>query len=361
MISRIIRNVSRTFYRYPQVPEPAEITGPLRNLKIALVADYLTEACLTYECQVRNVTPQNYRDIFFNWKPDLLFVESAFHGINGRWRYELAAQPKWLRFTPQNAIARVVQSARQRRIPTVFWNKDDGLFFQHFIAIARHFDHIFTSDARCIEQYRQHVPASTTVHALMIPYQPAFHQPDATEPHIQAPCFAGSYYRGILHGRKQYLDMVFAAAGNTDTQVHVYDRNHDRFSRFLSFRFPAGNHICLHPRVNLWESGSVYKAHSFSINVNSVTDSPTMCSRRLLELLGCGRNVMTNSSPCVDTYFREFCHVADTPQQAQEVFEHFRQGLTCEDKERALEGARYVRSAHTWSHRLQDICAVCGL
>jgi len=43
------------------------------------------------------MTPGNFETVIAAWKPDLVFVESAFHGAKGAWRYELARQPKILR------------------------------------------------------------------------------------------------------------------------------------------------------------------------------------------------------------------------------------------------------------------------
>ena len=82
-----------------------------------------------------------------------------------------------------------------------------------------------------------------------------------------------------------------------------------------------------------------------------------MCSRRLLEILACGGIAMTNPSLCVARHFAPYCKVVSTPEEAMETFARLRHGPDSRDLELAAEGARYVRSAHTWSHRLQNICA----
>lgn len=336
----------------------AELRGPFQNLKVALVTDHFTEACLAAECQIRNVTPKNFQEIFLSWKPDILFVESAFHGANGAWRYELAKQPKWMRLTKPKAIYRVVDFAKSCGIPTVFWNKDDGAFFEHFIDVAKHFDHVFTTDENCLERYRQLVPPGTTVDTLMMPYQHAFHTFTGFDFTIKHACFTGSYYRQILDARRVFLDDVFKSAEQSEMLVHVFDRNHDRFSRYLEFRFPKGPGLKVHPRVSHRETAGLYKSHVVSINVNSVTDSATMCSRRLLEILACGGIVLTNPGRCVDKYFADFCHVASTQEEMHELLSRLKFGPSREDLERAEAGARYVREAHTWAHRLSDLCAI---
>ena len=361
MIGLVVRKFSSTFYRYPQAPVVTEWQGAFAKLKVALVADHLTETCLAFECRIKNVTPKNFREVLRTWRPDILLVESAFHGSNGCWRYELAKQPLWLRCIKPTAIFRVLECARSLGIPTVFWNKDDGAYFDHFVHIAKSFDHVFTTDETCVPRYRAVVPASTTVNTLMIPYQPAFHFFDGFDFSTRTACFTGSYYRKILNSRRLYLDMLFQAAEEAGACIDVFDRNYDRLSRRFEFSFPEMDAVRVHPRVSHWETGRLYKSHTLSINVNSVTDSETMCSRRLLEILACGGIIMTNPSACVARHFAPYCKVVSTPEEAREAFARLHQGPDKQDLERAAEGAHYVRCAHTWSHRLQDICSTAGV
>jgi len=348
-------------YKYPEVHVPEVLTGPFGKLKVAVVVDHFTEACLAAECVIRNVTPVNYREVLGSWKPDLLFVESVFHGAGGAWRYELAKQPRWFRMTPPEAIRRVVDHARSLGIPTVFWNKDDGAFFNAFIDVACHFDHVFTTDLNCVPGYRARVPATTTVNTLMMPYQPAFHYFDGFNFEVMSPCFTGSYYRKILDNRRSFLDRVFDVAGRSGNPVHVFDRNHDRMSRFFEFRFPKGPGLKLHPRISHRETARLYKSYILSVNVNSVTDSETMCSRRLLEILACGGIVMTNPGRCVSKYFEEFCHVVSSREEIEALMTRMRSWPHKQDLERAAAGAAYVRANHTWGHRLEEVCGVVGL
>lgn len=128
MIGRAIRKLGSLVYKYPEIPDAVERPGPFGRLKIAMVTDYFTADCLSAECRVKALTPGNFRMVIGEWKPDLIFVESAFHGSRGSWRYELAKQPKWLRLSKPTAIYQLVEFARSRGIPTIFWNKDDDVF-----------------------------------------------------------------------------------------------------------------------------------------------------------------------------------------------------------------------------------------
>jgi hypothetical protein len=361
MLGTVIRKVSPLLYTYPSAPEDRMGPGRFGRLRIALVADYFTTACLSAECRIRSLTPANYDEVLRHWKPDLLFVESAFHGKNGAWRFQLARQPKWLRLGKPKAIRRLVALAKDRGIPAVFWNKDDGAFFKDFIDLAQCFEHVFTTDAGCVEQYRQCLPPDSVAHVLAMPYQPAFHSFSGFQFVRNEACFVGSYYRRILDQRRQFLDMAFDACKDAGMRLHVFDRNHHRVSRQFGFKFPAKKHLAVHAGVSYQETALVYKTHVASLNVNSVTDSETMCSRRLLEILACGGIVVTNRSLAVDTHFRDYCHVVETRSEAGELFARLKSGPSGNDLERAEAGAAYVRSAHTWERRLEELSNIIPL
>ena len=361
MVGRVIRKLGSVVYNYPDVPEDITHPGEFGRLKIALVSDYFTADCLSMECRVRLLTPDNFKEVISRWAPDLVFVESAFHGIDGAWRYELAKQPRLLRLSRPKAIYRLVEFARSHGVPTVFWNKDDGAFFNAFIDVAKAFDHVFTTDSECLERYRRHVPAHVTVNVLAMPYQPAFHNFTGFDFLHNEACFTGSYYRRILNKRRRFLDMVFDACEKSDMRLNVFDRNHDRLSRHFEFRFPRKRQLVLHARVPYRETARVYKSYAVSLNVNSVTGSGTMYSRRLLEILACGGVAVTNPSNAVDRYFRDFCHVVNTREEVQELLLRLREGPSCEDMARAEAGAAYVRQNHTWAHRLQTLCAIVNI
>jgi spore maturation protein CgeB len=358
MVGRVIRKLGSLVYDYPKVAEDIEHDGRFGRLKIALVSDYFTADCLSAECRVRIMTPGNYKTVMREWKPDLLFVESAFHGVDGSWRYELAKQPKFMRLTPPKAIHRLVDFAKSMGIPTVFWNKDDGPYFDAFIDVAKIFDYVFTTDSECLDRYRRQVPAHVPVNTLVMPYQPASHNFSGFNFTRNEACFTGSYYRRILNERRRFLDMMFDTCEHSQMRLNVFDRNHDRLSRHFEFRFPRNGHVHLHGKVPHRETAQVYKSHVISINVNSVTRSETMFSRRLVEILACGGIAVTNPSPAVDRYFRDFCHVIETQEEARELFARLRHGPSKIDLERAEAGATYVRQNHTWAHRLEEVCAV---
>jgi hypothetical protein len=64
----------------------------------------------------------------------------------------------------------------------------------------------------------------------------------------------------------------------------------------------------------------------------------------------------------VDRYFKDYVQVVHNEEECREVLGRIaRDGLSKQDRERALAGAEYVRQNHTWAHRLQQIAEVVGI
>ena len=96
--------------------------------RIGLVADELTRSCLHHECTVIDLAPSNFGVLLKRERPDLVFVESAWDGLHNAWKYQIASYPSH----PQRSNAslrQLVAHARDLGIPTVFWNKEDGVHF----------------------------------------------------------------------------------------------------------------------------------------------------------------------------------------------------------------------------------------
>ncbi|WP_292981735.1 glycosyltransferase family protein, partial [Nitrosomonas sp.] len=78
-------------------------------------------------------------------------------------------------------------------------------------------------------------------------------------------------------------------------------------------------------------------------------------------LLACGGIVVTNPGRAVTHYFRDYCHVVNSGEEARELLARLRYGPSRDDMARAEAGAAYVRRNHTWEHRLKKISDVVNL
>jgi spore maturation protein CgeB len=324
---------------------------PFASLKVALVADEATRLALEHECRVAHVTPWHYRYVFKHWKPDLLLVESAWQGRWNSWKYGIAAYPDHAGRSNRRLRA-MVSTAKELGIPCIFWSKEDGVHFERFSASASLFDAIFTVDENSVPRYRELVRANVPVNVLMFAVQPAIHHRNGVEAGTDGRgCFLGSYSRHIHPRRRERQEMLFQAANKTG--LVVYDRNSNRLSRI--YRYPKIQGLEVRRRVRHKKTAATYAAHRFALNVNTVDDSPTMFSRRLIEIMASGGLAVTTPALSVSKNFGDLCHVVDTVEEAQFLFDRLHQGWTLQDREMVRGACDHVHQHHTWAHRLQQI------
>jgi spore maturation protein CgeB len=319
---------------------------------MGLVTDELTRTCLARECRVIDLTPMNFREVLRRQRPDLVFVESAWAGAGDRWKYRVAAYPDHPERNNAD-LARLVADARDLRIPTVFWNKEDSVHFERFIDSAALFDVILTVDANCIPRYRARVPSRTQVAALPFAVQPALHRFTGIDPARRGACFVGSYGQHIHDQRRARQDMLLDSAAQA-LGLTVYDRNSDR--RGAQYRYPALPRLSVRPKIPHARTAEVYKSHLVSLNVNTIEDSETMFSRRLVEVIGCGGLAVSTPALAIDRLFAGLCHVVHSRDDAQPLFERLaHDGYSESDRDMMVEGARHVAEHHTYVQRIQTI------
>jgi len=327
--------------------------SPFAKLKIALVADELTSACLAHECRVMHLTPRNAGVVFKLWRPDVLFVESCWSGRRGAWKYRIAAYPDYSE-RDNLALRRVVAMARERGIPAVFWNREDDVHFERFIASARLFDAIFTVDEAAIPRYREVVGPSVPLAVLMFAIAPAIHHP-MEAPLIPRAAFAGSYSSKLHPRRREWQHMMFDAVAPLG--LTVFDRNSAR--RAESYRFPRRPWIDARAAIPHHATADIYRRYNASLNINTIERSPTAFSRRLVEILGSGGLAVTNPTCAVERLFGEYCTIVRTHEEGAALFTRMaRDGRSPREREMVRAAAEHVLGTHTWRHRLAQIAAL---
>lgn len=326
-------------------------------LKVALISDELTSSALQVDANILNLNYFNYWWVLRFWKPDFVLVESAWKGARNSWKYKIASYPDVPKRSNKD-LKKIIECARDLRIPCVFWNKEDGVHFDRFIGSAVLFDTVFTVDENCVPRYREILGEQAKINVLPFPVQPAIHHPTAHSGIVHpSTCFVGSYSHHIHDQRRAWQDMMFAAA--QPYGLTVYDRNSDRKSQH--YRYPEWPWIDVKDSVSSEKTADIYRKYLVQFNVNTVTDSQTMYSRRLVEALACGSIVVTNPALSVDRYFSEYCEVIHSREECDDVLARIFKGGGKHERERARAGADYVLREHTWEKRLVQIAQTIGL
>lgn len=284
--------------------------------------------------------------------PDILFVESAWQGWHNTWKYKIAKYPDHPERN-NRALLSLLEYARKRHIPTVFWDKEGLVHFDRFIDSARHFDHVFTVDADTICKYKEVMGKNASVHVLPFAVQPKVHFFSGFHFKYNTACFVGSYSTHIHSRRRYWQEMLFHATMDSGLGLHIFDRNSSRQSNV--YRYPAWCSTNVHPSVSNAQTAKIYKDYLVSLNVNTNENSPTMVSRRLVEVLACGGIAVTTPAVSVDREFREYCHIVHNSEEALELFNRLKYGPSKEDLEKAKAGADYISQNRTWEHNMSVI------
>jgi len=348
---------SRGGLAFPELPVP---DAPLRRagLRVAVVLDDFSRLALGFEWQQVAVRPSDWRAVLDAEPVDLLFVESAWHGNGGAWRYHLAGDS-----APRPALAELVARCRERGVPTVFWNKEDPAHYADFLATARLFDHVFTTDADRVPDYRRDL-GHDRVGVLPFAAQPALHHPvrHGAGHHERDVAFAGMYFTHRHPGRRAQLDLLLGAAlragSRMETGLEIYSRQLGGDERY---QFPEPYASRVVGSLPYPQMLSAYRAHKVFLNVNTVVGSPTMCARRIFEITASGTPVVSTPSPAIDAVF-----AADEVAQvsAPDEAEHTLRALVrnAELRDRMVHRAqRRIWAGHTYAHRVDDVLRTVGL
>ncbi|MGB5732881.1 MAG: glycosyltransferase, partial [Thiohalocapsa sp.] len=334
-------------------PNTRELPARLSELRIGVIMDTFTHSCFSEECELISFRPDNWEEVLTHNPPDFLFVESAWHGNDGSWQYRVAEYPA----PPGRELPALVAWCKRYGIPTVFWNKEDPPHFDEFLSAAKLFDVVFTSDANCIRKYKKYC-GHDRVYPLAFAAQPKIHNPVVTQPRNNKLCFAGSYYADRFDARKKGMETLLKSA--LKFEFDIFDRMYGAVGPGTeAYRFPQAYMPHIVGRLPYDEMIDAYKRYRVFLNVNSVTDSPTMFSRRVFEILACGTPVVSTDSVGIRRFFPDIVPLVSKPNQATDAFHDL---LSDDYQWRRLSalGVRTVMSYHTYQHRLRTICERLG-
>ncbi|RMH41961.1 MAG: methyltransferase domain-containing protein [Deltaproteobacteria bacterium] len=340
--------------RAPQFRPYRPVIQPgTRGIPIATILDTFSEHCFQYEARLVPLTRAGWRDQLMRERPALLLCESAWRGNGGEWKYLMTNYAD----RPDNPLRDVLAWCKQQGIPRVFWNKEDPANFDTFKDVAADFDYVFTTDADCIPRYRA-LLGHERVFALPFAAQPAIHNPcqDGVD-RAGSVCFAGSWRADKYPERVADSEMLLGPA--LAHGLDIFDRYHGTADA-EKFAFPEPYRRAVRGSLDYDRMLSAYRGYKVFLNVNSVKRSPTMCSRRVFELLACGTPVVTSESDGIRNLLGTLVRTVSSSEEAEREIGR----LLADDGYRARmahAGYRDVLTHHTYGDRLREILRQVGI
>jgi hypothetical protein len=251
----------------------------------------------------------------------------------------------------------VLAVASDAGIPTVFWNKEDPVHFDDFAEAATRFDWIFTTDADCIHRYVD-LAGHRQVAALPFAAQPRLHNPiGAPAQRLARACFAGSWQAEHFADRGADVESLLRPVLDAGL-LDIFDRMAAPGATGAAFPAPYDRAVVGFRRYE--DLLTEYRRYACFLNVNSVKTSPTMCSRRVFELLACRTPVVSTPSRAIDELLGDAVITVDTQAEARKAVEQLTADAEHRDRVGQL-GYRAVMSRHTYGHRVDQILTTLGI
>ena len=210
-----------------------------------------------------------------------------------------------------------------------------------------------------LPRYREDL-GHNRISVLPFAAQPRIHNPARPRHgwHAREIAFAGMYFAHKYEDRRRQMDYLLGAAVEALAGKRP---GFEIFSRQLGgepqYQFPGILKKHVVGSLSYKQMLTAYKAYKVFLNVNSVTDSPSMCARRIFEITAAGSCVVSTPSAAIAEFFPDKeIPTADNREDAT----HLLRALTANPDyaQRLVHKAqRRIWNGHTFSHRAQTIAA----
>ena len=310
----------------------------LSELRVACIMDRFSRDSYASECELCELTPDGWKEEIDSFKPDLVFIESAWEGKDRLWYRKISHCSK--------EYFEMTKYCQEKNIPIVFWNKEDPVYTDTFMAAARMADFVFTTDIDCIQLYKAQLGHDNVYH-LHFAAQPKIHNPIEKYDRKDKFCFAGAYYHRYQQ-RAKIFDS-FAEEFIETKGLDIYDRNYK--SALPEHAFPRRYDPYILGKLDPSEIDIAYKGYIYGINMNSIHQSQTMFARRVFEMLASNTITVGNYSRGLKNYFGDLTICTDDRVTLRKQLEMYTFDKTTQRKYR-LAGLRKVLSEHLYEDRL---------
>lgn len=317
------------------------IATALKRLKVASIMDEFTYLSYDPECNLLQLTPQNWLTELESFRPELLMIESAWRGKNDLWGSKVGHMSQ--------EVVSIVEWCRVNSIPTIFWNKEDPVHFETFLNTAKLFDYVFTTDIDCISRYKTALKHDR-VYLLPFAAQPKVNNPVEKYKRKNAFCFAGAYYAKYPERTRDLGDFLLSLPDFKP--VDIYDRNFGKNDSL--YQFPDEYKPFIVGTLPYSEIDKAYKGYYYSINLNSIKQSQSMFARRVFELLASNTITISNFSRGVRAMFGGLVFTADSGSEQVRRLRNIA-GNSLKVKQLRLMALRKVMLEHTYQDRLAYI------
>ncbi|MUU72414.1 glycosyltransferase [Pseudarthrobacter sp. GA104] len=325
-----------------------------RDLTVAVILDDFSASAFSFEWNLVLLRKDAWLQQLTETKIDFLFVESAWNGNAGSWKFQLTGTSG-----PKPDFLALMDWCREHSVPTVFWNKEDPPHYDDFLPAARRFDVVFTSDSGRIPSYLADL-GHDRVAVLPFAAQPAIHNPirAGEDRHSRGVAFAGMYFAHKYPERRQQMDMLLTAArragSHSGPELEIFSR---QLGGDSNYQFPVPFSENVVGSLDYARMLTAYRNYKVFLNVNSVVDSPSMCARRIFEITASGTPVVSAPSTAIGRFFGpDEVLVARSEEQGEHQIRMLARSPELSDRV-VHKGQRRIWAGNTYAHRAETVVA----
>lgn len=323
--------------------------GRARGIRVACILDEFSMESFGPEAELMPLTMRHWQAELAAGQPDLLFVESAWRGHRETWWNSVHRNG--------HELQGILNWCRSRGIPTAFWNKEDPVHFETYLAVAAEFDVVFTTDLDCVPRYKKAL-GNERVHFLPFAAQPAHFNPIEMFDRINGCAFAGAYYERYPE-RIADLKQLSDALQEEGWRFDIYDRNLGKETEGYNFPDIYQGLIvggALPPSL----VDVAYKGYTTNLNLNSVKQSQSMFARRVFDVIASNTLVVSNFSRGLRTLFGDLVLATDSGAELHRRLAALEEQPNGVERLRGM-ALRKIMREHTYAQRLEYVATAAGL
>lgn len=283
-------------------------------LKVGVITDDFMYNYYRDALDLIYLTPDNFQEILDNQQLDFILYVTCWYGKEPTRDYRMGQAEPTSEGKKRGCACKsiedaqnILNAARSLNIMTVFQTIEDPTNYTVFLEIARYADVVFTTAVESVDDYIRDL-GHQDVYCLPYGVNPLLHNPIGflrrrsfdSDVFSQSVFFAGSWY-SCFPERCTAMEMLFDGVLESGMNLVVADRNllspaHER----ETLQFPAKYSEFLIPPIDHILLQRVHKLFDFSVNINTVTDSKTMCAMRAYEISSLGSLIFSNATPAME-------------------------------------------------------------
>ncbi len=319
--------------------------------KIGIICDEFFYESVEDAAHFVYLTPNNYMEKITNNDIEVLLFVTTWRGLQQEWRGLATTNPKVISDIRKSALS-CIKECKIRNIPTIFFSKEDPPNYLVFLDYAKECDYIFTTALECVDFYKSDCQ-NKNVDVLPFGINPRFHNPVNLNRNKcrDTVLFSGSWMKKYP---KRCHDFITIADGvlSTENALVLIDRNFNN----KNYAYPEQYQPYVIPSIDHKILQKVHKLSTWSININTVTNSETMFANRAYELLAGGSLLLSNYSIGMNTILPNI-NIASSSSDVKNILSMREEYVY----EKQVFNIRTVMTCNTCFERIGKVLNVVGI